>query len=301
MLSGSTLPSIKALRTFVSVAHNLSFSKAAQELCVTQGAVSKQIAALEQQLGQALFERHIDGITLTQMGEQYLPSILEALETVQSATARLKQLEDDEEVVNLDVTPSFASLWLIDALARYQREHEGIRFNIKTGDGPIRGLNTKSDIIIRCLPISAHYENSTLLTGENLLLVGSANLLSAHPITTLDDLTLHRFIPHITRPHLWEQFREQSSPKTPMTFYEVGFEHFFMSLEAVKNNTGLALVPDFMVAPLVAAKQLVNPLNLNLSSQYGYYAFTPNHRLSTRRVYEFNQWLQQEFGASTKQ
>ncbi|MCF4173606.1 LysR substrate-binding domain-containing protein [Vibrio sp. McD22-P3] len=295
MSSSSGLPSIKALKTFVAVAHNLSFSKAAQELCVTQGAVSKQVAALEQQLGQALFERHIDGIRLTSIGEQYLPSIIEALESVQSATARLKQSENNEAVLNLDVTPSFASLWLINALQDFRSQNASIRINLKTGDGPIKGLNARSDIIIRCLPIATHYENATLLHIETLRLVGSTDLIERHPIRSHQDLEVHQFIPHITRPQLWEKFRNQFCPDTPMNFYGVGFEHFFMSLEAVKANCGLALLPDFMVDPLIEAKQLSNPLALSLVSQYGYYAITPNHRRDNKLVYLFNQWLEEQF------
>ncbi|MGF1699414.1 LysR substrate-binding domain-containing protein [Photobacterium makurazakiensis] len=291
MLKGSELPSIKALRTFVAVANHLSFSKAAKELFVTQGAVSKQISALEQQLGLPLFERHLNGIRLSSIGQQYLPQIVEALESVQNATASLRQLDQIEEVLTVNVTPSFASLWLIEAIDSFTQAYPNIQVSLKTGDGPVNDVSGENDIIIRCLPISKHYENATLMYKETLLLVGSSELLSKKPITSMTDLNKHVLLPQVTRPHLWEQFKATYQLDGNMAYYGVGFEHFYMSLEAVKNHRGLSLLPDFMVEHLIEQQQLVNPLRTTLVSHYGYYMITPKYKLHSRKVSVFNQWL----------
>ncbi|MBL4832314.1 MAG: LysR family transcriptional regulator [Aliivibrio sp.] len=295
MLKGSELPSIKALRTFIAVANNLSFSKAAEELCVTQGAVSKQISQLEQQLGQPLFERLINGIQLTTTGQSYLPKISEALESVQNATASLRQLDHVEEVLSLNVTPSFASLWLIKRLESFTKKYPNIRVSIKTHTGTVRAAPGENDIIISCLPLAKHYENAKLLCQETLKLVGSPSLLSRKPIRKIDDFKHHHFLSQVTRPHLWEQFKSDQQLSNPMEYYGVGFEHFYMSLEAVNNQYGLALLPDFMVNPLIEQQQLVNPMNSHLVSNYGYYVIIPSYKLNSRKVYEFNQWLIEQF------
>ncbi|MCJ2377674.1 LysR family transcriptional regulator [Vibrio sp. ZSDZ34] len=294
MLRGSALPSTKALRTFVVVANSLSFSKAAKELSVTQGAVSKQIASLEQQLGQTLFERHLNGIVLTIAGEQYLPHIIEALEQVQRATAELAQSEQKEETLSLNVTPSFASLWLVGALDDFCQKHTNLSISIRTGDGPLRTVNSDDDIVIRCLPIAQHYKNAHLLRSESLRLVGSSTLLTQKPITVINDLKQHDFLSHVTRPQLWEQFKSSEQIQHTLNFYGVGFEHFFMSLEAVRAHAGLALLPDFMVDGLVERQQLKNPLNLELTSGYGYYAIIPSYKLNSRLVYLFQRWLKEQ-------
>jgi DNA-binding transcriptional LysR family regulator len=294
MLKGSALPSIKALRTFVVVANNLSFSKAAEELSVTQGAVSKQVASLEQQLGHTLFERHLNGIALTNAGEQYLPHIIDALEHVQRATAELAQSEHKEETLSLNVTPSFASLWLVGALDDFGQQHPNVRISIRTGDGPLRTVNSNDDIVIRCLPIAQHYQNAHLLRRECLRLVGSSELLNKKPIKVLTDLKQHYFLSHVTRPQLWEQFKNSEQIGHTLNFYGVGFEHFFMSLEAVRTQAGLALLPDFMVDSLIDRRQLKNPLNLGLTSAYGYYAIIPSYKLNSRAVYYFQNWLKQK-------
>ncbi|PSW08530.1 LysR family transcriptional regulator [Photobacterium rosenbergii] len=291
MLDMKELPSIRALRTFVAVANHLSFSKAARELSLTQGAVSKQIAQLEQQLGQPLFERHLNGIRLSSVGLRYLPQIAESLEALQNATASLRQLEQVDEVLTVNVTPSFASLWLIPKINSFAKAFPHLQVQLKTGDGMVNDISTDNDIIIRCLPLANHYENATLLCRENLRLVASAKLLQQRPIRHLDDLADHLYLPQVTRPQLWEQFKTHHGIDFPMAFYGVGFEHFYLSLEAVRNQLGLALLPDFMVDDLIAEQTLFNPLNSFLNSHYGYYTIVPHYKRHTRKVCVFTQWL----------
>ncbi|MDV5172167.1 LysR substrate-binding domain-containing protein [Photobacterium rosenbergii] len=298
MLDMKELPSIRALRTFLVVANHLSFSKAARELSLTQGAVSKQIAQLEQQLGQPLFERHLNGIQLSSIGLRYLPQIAEALEALQNATASLRQLDQVEEIITVNVTPSFASLWLIPKINGFAKAFPHLQVQLKTGDGMVNDISTDNDIIIRCLPLAKHYENATLLCYESLRLVASANLLQLRPIRHIDDLANHVFLPQVTRPQLWEQFRTHHDIAFPMDFYGVGFEHFYLSLEAVRNQLGLALLPDFMVDDLIAEQLLFNPLNSAMTSHYGYYMIVPHYKRHARKVCVFTQWLADMMGNS---
>lgn len=296
MLKGSELPSIKALRTFIAVANNMSFSKAATELSVTQGAVSKQISSLEQQIGQPLFQRQLNGIELSNAGKRYLPMVAEALEIIQHATASLIQTDQVEEVLTINVTPSFASLWLIPKIKSFNQQNKNIRVRIKTGDGLIKKMDADTEMMIRCLPISKHYENATLLQKENLVLVASPNLLRDKKVKSVEDLKRLILLPHVTRPHLWEQFKRQKNLSFPVQYHNVAFEHFYMSLEAVKESVGVALVPDFMVRSFIDKKQLVNPFGLSMQTSYGYYVHVPSYKLSSRKIYMFNQWIKENLG-----
>lgn len=296
MLKGSELPSIKALRTFIAVANNMSFSKAADEMSVTQGAVSKQISSLEQQLGQPLFLRHINGIELSNAGKRYLPKVAEALEIIQYATASLIQTDQVEEILTINVTPSFASLWLIPQIESFNQKNKNISVRIKTGDGLIKKMDLETEIMVRCLPISKHYENATLLQKENLVLVASPTLLESEGVKTIDDLQKLILLPHVTRPHLWEQFKREKEIAFTFNYHRVAFEHFYMSLEAAKKGVGLALLPDFMVDSQLEKGQLVNPFNLSIKTNYGYYVHIPRYKLASRKIYEFNHWLQANLG-----
>ncbi|MCC2521627.1 LysR substrate-binding domain-containing protein [Vibrio coralliilyticus] len=291
MLKGSELPSIKALRSFIAVAHHQSFSKAAEELYVTQGAVSKQIAILEQMVGQPLLERQLNGIELTTAGKQYLPKVIEALEIIQHATASLIQSDTQQELLTIDVTPSFASLWLLPKIEEFRRLHPQLQVKIRTRENTQLKLAGESDIALRCLPLSQHYEHSQLLCQEKLLLIGEQSA-SCSDVNSV--LTQHALIPHTTRPQLWELFKLEHQCAESLNYYGVGYEHFYLSLEAVKRGKGLALVPDFMASETLENDQVCNLLGLSMLSGYGYYLSVPNYRLASRKVQFFHQWLRDE-------
>ncbi|ANW26436.1 LysR family transcriptional regulator [Vibrio coralliilyticus] len=295
MLKGSELPSIKALRSFIAVAHHQSFSKAAEELYVTQGAVSKQIAILEQMVGQPLLERQLNGIELTIAGKQYLPKVIEALEIIQHATASLIQSDTQQELLTIDVTPSFASLWLLPKIEEFRRLHPQLQVKIRTRENTQLKLAGESDIALRCLPLSQHYEHSQLLCQEKLLLIGE-QVAACSDVTSV--LTQHELIPHTTRPQLWELFKLEHQCAESLNYYGVGYEHFYLSLEAVKRGKGLALVPDFMASEMLEKALVSNLLGLSMLSGYGYYLSVPNYRLASRKVQLFHQWLRDELEES---
>ncbi|USD43132.1 LysR family transcriptional regulator [Vibrio sp. SCSIO 43135] len=292
MIKGSEYPSHKALRTFISVANSLSFSQAAQELCVTQSAVSKQIASLELQLGQALFERHANGITLTVAGKHYLPKVTEALEAIQYATASVLQSGQAQGLLRVNVTPSFANLWLIPNIRRFHQTHSKLQVSVTTGDGQVKESLSNADIMVRCLPLSKHYDNAHLLCEEELVLTAEANTKN---IESIDELAKLSFIPQITRPQLWEQLRYELGLEQDPTYYPVGFEHFYLTLETLKKEGGLALLPRFMVNSALEEETLSNPMRVSFMSGYGYYLIVPNYRMASRPVYDFVEWLKSEF------
>ncbi|MDN3612100.1 LysR family transcriptional regulator [Vibrio ostreicida] len=292
MLKNSELPSMKALRALIAVAHHQSFSKAAVELCVTQGAVSKQIALLEKTVGQPLFSRQLNGMELTPAGRQYLPKVVEALEVIQHATASLIQSDTDRELLNIDVTPSLASLWLLPNIEDFCRRHTHLQVKVRTREDTPSRLAGDGDLVVRCLPLSDHYEHSELLCHERLLLIGEG-VFNSHDLDVGSLLTQYRLIPHTTRPQLWEWFKQEHQCTGAMHYYSVGYEHFYLSLEAVKRDKGLALVPDFMAREALHSNEISNPLGLSILSGYGYYLSVPNYRLVANKVQWFKTWLKQ--------
>ncbi len=291
MLKGSELPSVRALRSFIVVAQHLNFSKAAQELCLTQGAVSKQVATLEEMVGQPLFVRAVNGLELTESGKAYLPQVLQALEIIQHATISLRQSDHEQEQLVVDVPPSFASLWLVGKIEQFQVLHPNIDVKIRTKDSSPTRITDDFEISVRCLPIAKHYEHSQLLCRENLWLVAkdpSSDSLSLESIFANNAL-----IPHTTRPQLWDYFTQQLNLQVPLTYHSVGFEHFYLSLEAVKRGKGLALVPDFLARESVKSGWVDHIHGQSIESGYGYYLSIPSYRLASRTVSLFSQWLEQ--------
>lgn len=293
-----TLPPLKALHIFEVAARSLSFSRAAQELFVTQGAVSKQIKLLEDFLGKPLFERTATGLVLTEAGREYLPGVSESLETIRKVTAKVQQSQQERNTLVLNLIPSFSSLWLIPRLADMHHQIPSLSLTQVAGDGPYRFDENSADMAIRCLPLSRSIDNAELLVRETLVPVIHPQRLQRHPIHQPDDLFDHPFLMHITRPQLWGSFiqkLELQSERTPE--YRHGLEHFYMLLEAAHQQQGIALIPDFMAQDVLARGELVSPLDLRFSSGYGYYFLTPAFQTQPQLVEDFKVWLKRQLSA----
>ncbi len=149
--------------------------------------------------------------------------------------------------------------------------------------------------MIRCLPTSLNYEQATLICREQLFLLGSSELLQQKPITNKRQLASHTFIPHLTRPELWQHFKTEQNISSNLNYHAIGYEHFYMSLSAVQSHYGLALIPDFMAAHFLEQGVVQNPLGISLQSQYGYYMSIPHYKKDSRNVVRFCLWLEQYF------
>lgn len=286
-------PPMNALKVFEVAARHLSFSKAAEELFVTQGAVSKQIQSLEQYLEQPLFHREKGGLTLTDAGKLYLPTVAEAMESIQSATALIKQSVADSNSLLINTTPSFSTLWLIPKLKRIKEQFPDLTLQV-TSTHSENILSTESDVIIRCLPISPNLDPESLLVAEELVAVISQERLQDSPITEAKDILNHPLILHTTRPQLWTSFLSHylaEDYRAPQ--FSDGFEHFFMSMEAVKRGQGIGLLPSFLAGDLIEKGELVNPMQIKFMSGYGYYFSVPVHKRSNVRVVELTRWMKE--------
>lgn len=293
-----SLPPLKALHIFEVAARTLSFSRAAQQLFVTQGAVSKQIKLLEDFLGKPLFERTAAGLVLTDAGREYLPGVSESLETIRKVTAKVQQSQQERNTLVLNLIPSFSSLWLIPRIAQMHEAIPSLNLTQIAGDGPYRFDENSADMAIRCLPLSRSIDNAELLVEETLVPVVHPERLKRHPIETVEQLLDHPFLMHITRPQLWGSFLaklELKSERAPE--FRHGLEHFYMLLEAAQQQQGIALIPDFLAQDVLARGELVSVLDIRYSSGYGYYFLTPNFQTRPQLVDDFRVWLKQQLSA----
>lgn len=291
----SSLPPLKALQVFEAAARCLSFSKAAAELYVTQGAVSKQIKLLEEYLERALFERSSGGLILTNDGREYLSAISESLEMIRKATARVQQSKGAANNLKIDIIPSFSMLWLIPRLDDLHKRIPELNLTQIVGDGPYKFEANSADMAIRCLPLSLSLNNAELLVSENLVPVMHKDLLERDPVNEAEDLLKHPLLVHVTRPQIWNSFLKSvgitslSEPK-----FRHGFEHFYMSLEAARLKQGIALIPDFMAQDALARGDVVTPLGLSYASSYGYYFMTPAYQASNSLILQLLEWIKEE-------
>ncbi|WP_025738780.1 LysR family transcriptional regulator [Salinivibrio socompensis] len=290
------LPSMRSLQTLIAVAQTGSFSEAARVLHVSQSTVSKQIQQLEEGIGQPLFERHAWGVRLNRVGEPYLTMISASVNDIANATAQARQQSMQHESVSLLVPPSFASLWLIPQLPAFKSQYPDVSVVVSASDSVPQGKESEIDILVRCQPHQQAGSQGRCLVNEHLSLLASATLLP-EPLERTALLSSIPVLSHLTRPSLWEQFWQQFGLADSNPQYGVGFEHFFMALEGVKQGMGMALIPTFMTPSTLPADQIVNPLGLSIDSGYGYYLYSARYKQRAPAVTQIVNWLCNALGA----
>lgn len=285
------LPPLNALKAFESAARHGSFSAAATELAVTQGAISKQIKILESYLEVSLFTRMHGGIQLTEQGKAYFNDIGDSLDRVAFASARLREQRQSTERLKINVIPSFAALWLIPRLRQFQEQHPTIEVDIETGDGKVNFADTDTDCAIRCLHKSLAPKHALPLRDETLLCVASPTLAPANTINNIRDLLGLPLIPHNTRPQIWHDVLSDNQADASRASLCTGFDHFFLSVTAAQCGLGVGLEPDFLVAAAIAKGELYNALELSYTSPFHYCLLSPGYKVELHRVQVFYRWL----------
>src|SRR6185295_8435630 len=191
MSNRNALPALDLLVGFEAAARHLSFTKAGDELFLTQSAVSRQIKELEDQLGVSLFQRRHRALALTEAGQQYYAAAAQVISTMRTATERLRNQAGRKQPLAVTTTNSFASLWLIPRLAGFTREHPGVDVRI-TADVRVQDLERDGlDVAIRHGPASLAGPNAVRLFGERVFPVCSPRLLKAKPLREPGDLKNH--------------------------------------------------------------------------------------------------------------
>src|SRR5688500_9821763 len=176
MPNRNALPILDLLVGFEASARHLSFTKAGEELFLTQSAVSRQIKELEEQLGVALFQRRHRALALTDAGKLFYASAAQVLTTMRAATDRLRA-QAGKKALSVTTTHSFAALWLIPRLAGFTRKHPGVDVRI-TAETRVQDLERDSlDLAIRHGPASLAGANAVKLFGERVFPVCSPKLL----------------------------------------------------------------------------------------------------------------------------
>src|SRR3954467_830918 len=185
------LPALDLLVGFESAARHLSFTKAGEELFLTQSAVSRQIKELEDQLGVALFERRHRALLLTEAGQQFYAAAAQVLTTMRAATERLRAHSGRRRPLSVTTTHSFAALWLIPRLAGFTRMHPEVDVRI-TAETRVQDLERDGlDVALRHGPASLAGPQAVRVMGERVFPVCSPKLLRKRPLEKPGDLKNH--------------------------------------------------------------------------------------------------------------
>ena len=292
------LPPLNALRAFEAAARHMNFSRAADELSVTPGAVSQQIQNLEEYIGAALFKRTPKGLLLTDGAQTALPALREAFDRLAEAASLLTAAEDGRRLT-VSAAPSFAAKWLVPRLGRFEALHPEVDVWLSAGLELVDFTGGEVDLAIRYGTGRYPGLEVTRLLGETVSPVVSPRLLEETPLNELADLAGHILL-HDGSPDaddscpdwsMWlaaRQVRGVDGARGPR------FNQSSLVIEAAVNGRGVALAKRTLAQADLDAGRLVAPFNIATAVDFAYFIVHPKAKGRLSQVRAFVAWLAAE-------
>ena len=281
------LPPLTSIRAFEAAGRLLSFSRAADELSVTHGAVSHQIKALEDWLGVPLFRRLGKSIALTDQGRLYLDSISPALGAIASASRSISA----HEVLRVNALPTFTMRWLFPRLAQFRELHPHIEVQISTGLEPMSRLPANIDVVIRREPQDVTGLHKVRVVSETAYPVCSPHLLDRLPLAQIADLREHTILHCPARRTAWDEWLSMAHHTRVVPAQSLELEHLYFCLQAAIDGIGVAMGYSTLVTTDLAAGRLIAPFGPVVLPTPGYFLITRAERQHDPVVKTFCEWL----------
>ena len=314
------LPPLATLRPFEATARLGSFTLAAQELSLTQGAVSQQVRNLEDFLGVKLFERQARRLALTEAGRQVFASAQRALDDLERTTTRIVA-RGSRETVTLSAMPTLATHWLMPRLAWFTASHPDIDLRLTTSIEPADLHGGGIDVALRVgklpgrayprdlpridLVMTERWEGlvADLLFPDALVPVASpARLAAGPPIAAPTDLLRHPLIHNASRQRAWQDWCQAQGIALPPRADDLEFGHFFMALQAAREGKGIAIVPELIYHHArQQADDLAPAWRPAVRSAGEYYLLTHESQDASRAVQAVRQWVLAQAAATREQ
>lgn len=298
------LPSLDFLRGFEAAGRKLSFTLAAEELFLTQSALSRQVKALEDALGVALFERRHRALVLTREGADFHRTVTEKLRELAAAADAL-QAPQREPGLTVSTTVSFASLWLIPRLPGFRAAHPAIDVYVSADDRMVDLAKGDVDVAIRYLAHPRAPENATYLFGERFMPVASPALVKRGPkIAKPADLARHVLLhfddPEGRTPWInWPAWLAANGAGDVKAAGAMRFSLYDQVIQAAIDGQGVALGRIPLISGVLERGLLVAPFGTRYDAPRGYYAVPAPHAARHAEVLAFVDWLRAESARAT--
>lgn len=289
------IPSTQALICFEAAARHESYTRAAHELALTQGAVSRQIAALESLLGLALFRRTRHGVQLTRAGNDYARRVARQLDALEHETLDAMARQGSGGALQLAAVPTFATRWLIPRLPTFSRAHPDITIHIETRTRPFLFNDSPFDAALYAGTgeQAANWAGtrSTVLMHEDVVPVCSPALLArGRPLSPMAVAQLP-LLQQSTRPDAWPQWFAAQAVDAPLARSGPRYELFSMLAAAAAHGLGVALMPRMLIEPELAQGELVVACARPLRGERSYFFVTPARTDESPAVALLRDWL----------
>lgn len=284
------LPSLNALKAFEAAARHGSFTRAAEELCVTQGAVSHQVKALEGELGLMLFRRERQRLAITEAGRTYLETVRDAFDRLAAGTERLLQRQGAGSLT-VSTSPNFAAKWLVHRLARFADAHPGIELRIGATVQHVDFARDDVDLAIRHGDGVWPGLHVTRLCVERLFPVCSPALLRGRRgLRSPADLARHTLL-HLNDRQDWAKWIEAAGVTGVDRTRGPVFDQANLAIDAAIGGQGVALARTALVAWDLLSGRLMRPFGPALAVSYAYWIVCPKATATQPKIAAFRDWL----------
>ena len=285
------IPDIANLQAFECAARHGNFTRAAEELNLTQSAVSRQIRDLELQTGLLLFERVRQRVILSEAGARFLPDVRRLLSQSEQLMIRAVASAEKDESLSIATLPTFGQRWLIPRLPKFLAARPSVALTIESRAEPFDFDEEGFDLAIHYGKPTWAKATSTFLCSEIVLPIASAGLLGHLDARTPADLIETPLLHLTTRPRLWQQWFEANGVETDHGFGGNRFDQFSMMIGAVQADMGVALLPSYLIEDDLRAGTLVPVFDLPMATEFGYFVVMPENRQHNLAANAFKDWL----------
>ena len=284
------LPTLNALKAFEAAARHQSFTRAAEELCVTQGAVSHQVKALEAELGLKLFNRERQRLVITEAGRAYLIVVRDAFDRIADGTERLLQRQKGG-ALTVSTSPNFAAKWLVHRLGRFADVHPEIDLRINATRHHVDFAGEDVDLAVRHGNAGTGGLHVTRLCAEEIFPVCSPKLMSGRNALR-SPADLRRFtLLHIADRDGWSKWLdfagvEEISPARGPVLNEAS-----MAIDAAIDGQGVVLARTALAAWDLIGGRLVRPFTIDMPAPFAYWVVCPKATAKLPKIAAFSEWL----------
>ena len=285
-----SLPSLNALRSFDAAARHQSFTRAAEELCVTQGAVSHQVKVLEADLGVRLFNRERNGLVITKAGREYLAVVRDAFDRIALGTEQLTQRQRSGPLT-VSTSPDFAAKWLVHRLGRFAAAHPEIELNVSATMHHVDFASEEVDLAIRHGAGIWPGLDAVNLCPEELFPVCSSVLLHRQGgIRRPEDVLCFPLL-HLIDRRDWAKWLEAAGTSATGPLSGPVLNHASMLLDAAIEGQGIALARTTLAATDLLNDRLVRPFSVALPLSNTFWIVCPKATKSLPKIVAFREWL----------
>ncbi|RJX76740.1 LysR family transcriptional regulator [Pseudomonas sp. LS-2] len=284
------IPSTAALVSFEAAARHESFTKAADELSLTQSAICRQIGGLEEFLNVELFRRSRRGVKLTEAGLSYSRRVATQLDAVERDTLSVMG-HQGANVIELAVVPTFGTQWLLPRLKDFQQQNPDVTINLTNRTRPFLFADTDFDAAIYFGDADWSGTESHRLMNENPMPVCSPALLGNKAQLSARELADMPLLQQTTRPYAWRQWFNSMDMAVARDMTGPRYELFSMLAQAAMHDMGVALIPPFLIQRELSEGRLLIANTHALSSVKAYYLMIPERKVESASLKAFRDWL----------